>query len=267
MNTASRPDTRRIVVARTETVVERTLHELSVPDEVSDEDAVEWALECCDTSALPPAIGVAHTMVDGEVSVAVHASARYDPDSAPPPRRDYQVAAAETSAALTLRFHQAGGVTLSVTGLARAALTYEWVRAGEDGEHVAVIAADGVIETTDLSGPGCPTWVARFARAASALGGRFDHVAVLAECPALALGLSAGNEEDAQLTIGETAWQPLGREALITACGVKRGVTADTGALIVERVAGGYWSLAGEAERYSDVALIAAGEDADAPAA
>jgi len=96
----------------------------------------------------------------------------------------------------------------------------------------------------------------RFVRSAQALGGRFKEIQVQPAARRLMFSLSAGNEENPDLTIGETKPGALSNGALID----RRGLRArpDAPVLVNYRRSTEYWSLAGSKERYSDVAIFPA---------
>jgi hypothetical protein len=248
----SRP-VRRVVVSLVQSVRERTQHELDVPDDVGDREILAWVNARAQAGALPPAVRelppTMHTGVPSYAEVvSIH---RIDPTELPRAPLAYHVGAGEPGGVLALRFNTSDGRSLTLTGVSGAQLTYEWIRAGEDSEHIAAFAADGTIATVDSAEPRGVSWLARFARAATALGGSFTEIELLPNAKDLYYGLSAGNEDNPDLTIGETQPRRLGQSVLVNAHGAHRN-----GLLIATRdPSTSYWATPGKPERFSDLTI------------
>ncbi len=249
------PTVRRAVVSLVQSVRERTEHELDIPDDVPDDAILAWVNARARADALPPAVREipARILVGDAPHAEVVSIHRLDRAELPPAPVDFQVAAGEPDSALALRFNTTDGRSLTLTGLSGAQFTYEWIRAGEHGEHLAAFAADGEIATLNRANPSGLSWLARFARAATALGGEFKEIELLPSVKGLYYGLSAGNEENPDLTISETQPRQLGSHGLLTAHGFSNG----SGFLRVTREQEtSYWASVGEAERFSDLTIF-----------
>jgi hypothetical protein len=244
---------RRVVVSLVQSVRECTEHELDVPDHVPDSAILAWVNSRAQAGALPPAVReIPPTILAGQPAHAEVVSIdRFDPAELPAAPLDYQVAAGEPNGVLALRFNTSDGRSLTLTGLSGAQFTYEWIRAGETGEHLAAFAADGTIATLEREDPAGVSWLGRFARAASALGGSFKEIVLLPSVKDLHYGLSAGNEENPDLTIGETQPRRLGSDVLINAQEVQRN-----GLLIATRDSSSYWARPGKPGRFSDLTIF-----------
>lgn len=246
---------RRVVVSLVQSVRECTEHELDVPDHIPESAILAWVNSRAQAGTLPPAVReTPPTILSGQPAHAeVVSIRRCDQAELPAAPLDYQVAAGEPNGVLALRFHTSDGRSLTLTGLGGAQFTYEWIRAGEAGEHLAAFAADGTIATLQPGDPAGVSWLGRFARAATALGGSFKEIELLPSVKDLYYGLSAGNEENPDLTIGESKPRRLGSRALIDRYGL---INADGLLRAAREQATSYWARPGKPERFSDLTIF-----------
>jgi hypothetical protein len=246
---------RRVRIERSAAVRECTLHDVIVPDHISDDAAADWALARAEAGALPAAVQerVPTMLAESEPTFRATQIAQLEP-SDPTLSQGAHVAANEPDSALALRFLTPAGATCTIVGLTQATLTYEWIRAGEEGEHLACISADdGAILATErpCQSHATPAWYGRFSRSAQALGGTFSAVEVIAGAGPLAVSAWSGNDENVELTLEQTEPQLLPGGARLTADGL-RDIT-DGSVIITLDPARGYWMLAGNC--YSDVTI------------
>lgn len=248
---------RSVVVERSERVLERTAHLLEVPAGVTDDRIVAWALERAASGQLPPAFAERTAIVDaaGPCGLEVSAITHHQDGDSPRRATAFTVRADEDPAVLTLCFVTPDLRVLALRGLAAAQLTYDWLRLGDTAEQLVRLGHGSTIELQEGPVERRPSWAGRFQRCARALGGRFSRVEICqppAATTSLWFSLSAGNEDNPDLTIGRTSPAALPAGARVTA----GGLTACNGmplALYDRRT--GYWSLPAGAERYSDVLI------------
>jgi hypothetical protein len=254
-NTSGSRTVRRVVVSLVQSVRECTEHELDVPDHVGDGEILAWVNARARATALPPAVReVPPRILNGDQPHAEVVSLdRFDPAELPPAPLAYHVAAGEPNAVLALRFNTDDGRSLTLTGLSGAQLTYERIRTGEHGEQIAAFAADGTIATLDRADPFGVSWLARFARAATALDGSFKEIELLPNVKDMYFALSADDEENPDLTLGEPRSRQLGSHALINGY----GLTNARGFLKVTREQDtSYWASTGKPGRFSDLTIF-----------
>jgi hypothetical protein len=258
MNDSHRPagSLRVAEVVATFAVLRETTYRIAIPAGVKDDAIAAWAIAQAQAGALglPRATRITRPPYEAQPEWRT-TSISYRVD-----RADYQAPRtfkidAEEGGSIALSFITAEELRLTVAGMRWAQTTYEWIRGGENGEHLAAIQDDGTIAFA-AAGPSQPGWCHQFAAAAAAIGGCFTRVEIERDTPntdsgRFAVFASAGNEENPDLHIDNVRAGEIATPAQITISGLQQALGATP--LIAYDPKTQYWTLA--ERNYSDVTI------------